>query len=331
MNKMSHRTSLQDSVLSIRKTIEKSRFAYRKAETLVLIKKYPFTIKKLDAVRSKPCFPLKRHVYFDEYIGSSIFLVKSLKKYKIDDRRYYEKDFYKFQPTKQKNFFTGNDIKDATENMYEKRKANYLLKHFTRKAFLIPKTNEIHFQLNLAVKRLEIVKKEVLQIKDNNKNQIKKEDTNVNKILPRVNSQLFHNYPQQIEKEFGYEKVQNEKSIMEHNVKELEREYTYLKYGHDLIIHSANVIARAYRQYQFYVAARKFRKEFKKYLIRLNQSSKKCYEKLLILWQQRAAALRIQNWWRGRSARIKYLARLNWLMFLAVVLLLIIANRFETL
>ena len=88
MNKMSHRTSLQDSVLSIRKTIEKSRFAYRKAETLVLIKKYPFTIKKLDAVRSKPCFPLKRHVYFDEYIGSSIFLVKSLKKYKIDDRRY---------------------------------------------------------------------------------------------------------------------------------------------------------------------------------------------------------------------------------------------------
>ena len=82
MNKMSHRTSLQDSVLSIRKTIEKSRFAYRKAETLVLIKKHPFTIKKLDAVRSKPCFPLKRHVYFDEYIGSSIFLVKSLKKYK---------------------------------------------------------------------------------------------------------------------------------------------------------------------------------------------------------------------------------------------------------
>ena len=55
---------------------------------------------------------------------------------------------------------------------------------------------------------------------------------------------MFHNYPQQIEKEFGYEKVQNEKSIMEHNVKELEREYTYLKYGHDLIIHSANVIAR---------------------------------------------------------------------------------------
>lgn len=100
---MSKSVPLQESLTRIRKCIQKSRFAFRKAETLVLIQKHPY---KAGGFLVKPSFPLRYHVYFGEQSGSSMFLAKVLQKYKTK-RIYYDKEFYKYIDRKQNKILGG--------------------------------------------------------------------------------------------------------------------------------------------------------------------------------------------------------------------------------
>ena len=289
--------SLEESVVTVRKYLKRSRYAYRKAETLLLIKKY---------VRAD----LKRHVFRYEMKGTSFFLTKELEKQSIP-RTYVPKDFYRYLDRQHRVFPSNTGISARDE-----RSTNLMLKRFVRKNFLLPETKKKLYLLELATQRLERISSEIKKSKE-----VKVETNFVNKSagLERISSSLFHEYPQQVARDFAISKIQKEKVVIEHNCQELAKEYTYLKFEHDLVVHSANVIARAYRCKRFHHAAKRFRNKFKLYLHHLSKLSNDCYKKLRVLWAKRAAALKIQSWWRGRTARIKYLARLNWLMFLAVV------------
>eukprot|EP00944_MAST-04C_sp_MAST-4C-sp1_P007499 g7499.t1 len=290
-------SSLENSLASVRKCLNRSRYAYRKAETLILIKKCGKA-------------SLTRHVFRHEMKGTSLFLLKVLEKEGIP-RKYVSKDFYRYLDRQHRVFPLNTGFSEKDE-----RSTNLLLKRFVRKNFLLPETKKKLYLLELAKQRLENVNSE---LKKHEQVQLHRHPVSKSAELERISSSLFHEYPQQVARDFAILKIKKEQAVMEHNCNELAKEYTYLTYEHDLVIHSANVIARAYQYMRFYRIAKEFRNRFKVYLCRLSKSSQECYDRLRSIWAKRAASLKIQSWWRGRSARIKYLARLNWLMFLAVV------------
>ena len=124
-------SSLEESLASVRKCLDRSRYACRKAETLILIKKCGKA-------------SLTRHVFRHEMKGTSVFLSKALEREGIL-RRYVRKDFYRYLDRQHRVFPLNTGLSERDE-----RSTNLLLKKFIRKNFLLPETKKKLYLLELS-------------------------------------------------------------------------------------------------------------------------------------------------------------------------------------
>ena len=185
-------SSLEDSLASVRKCLNRSRYAYRKAETLILIKKCGKA-------------SLTRHVFRHEMKGTSLFLLKVLEKEGIP-RKYVSKDFYRYLDRQHRVFPLNTGFSEKDE-----RSTNLLLKRFVRKNFLLPETKKKLYLLELAKQRLENVNSE---LKKHEQVQLHRHPVSKSAELERISSSLFHEYPQQVARDFAILKIKKEQAVI---------------------------------------------------------------------------------------------------------------------
>lgn len=325
-------SGLGTAVHNIRHSIRKAKISCAKAYAISSIARHgSFQSGALGKLPS-PSPPLTRHVHFDEWGGESFFTTTYMSRRLV--RRVYASSTphlrEKCQYCRRENT-NGNTIQTLS------REDTHRLFRFSAVS-LRKIQKETSFKLRKAIDRLQHVSEELVRIEQ----QIKEKDLNRQWSVCRqryecieqrsvkkfndgrqpqdtIDTDLFHDYPQQVDCLFGMQKVREEKAILEHNVREYEKDSTWLATMHPIVRHAHFLICRAWRFFHRRMVGRMARRAYAQHSKSVLLSRMLCYERLKELWAMRAAALLVQTYWRGQSQRKKYLAHLRYVLFMAVL------------